>query len=267
MPLLHIAILAAVQGITEFLPISSSAHLVLVPVVMGWEDQGLALDVAAHVGTLGAVALYCWRDIRDMLVGLARFAQGKPDRGAHLAFQLVLATIPAVLAGLLLKKFFPEGIRSITVIAWTTVIYGTLLYAGDRIGMTIRRIEHMTYGSAIAIGLAQALALVPGTSRSGITMTVARFLGFERPHAARFSMLLALPAIAGAGLLEGYELLKAPGAVIGMDAAWMAAFSAVSSFLAILFLMAWLRRASFTPFVIYRLLLGAGLLVYVYALS
>jgi undecaprenyl-diphosphatase len=260
----QLILLAVVQGITEFLPISSSGHLILVPHASGAADQGPLLDVAVHVGTLGAVVLYLWRDIVRMLVGLGRAVRGRRDPGARLAFQLVLATLPLVAAGYVASRHLGDQLRSVEVIAWATLGFGILLWVADRLGMTLRRIEHMSYGSALVIGLSQVLALIPGTSRSGITMTAARMLAFERADAARFSMLLAIPAIVAAGTLAGLDLRRAGDARLTADALIAGGLSLVMALLAITAMMGWLRRASFLPFVLYRILLGGGLLAWVY---
>ncbi len=264
MPVLHIAVLAIIQGVTEFLPISSSGHLILVPAVTGWPDQGLAMDVAVHVGTLGAVMLYFHRDLWSMIAGLARMAGGRSDPGARLAGYLVLGTVPAVIAGFLLDRYYPGGIRGLEVIAWTTFGFGVLLFAADRLGMTVRRLEHLGYGDVIIIGLAQVLALVPGTSRSGITMTAARILGLERKEAARFSLLLSIPVILGAGALKGWELHQAGDTQLTTDALLAAGMAFATALFAIAAMMAWLRRATFTPFVVYRVCLGVFLLAVIY---
>lgn len=267
MPLLHIAILALVQGITEFLPISSSGHLVLVPVLLEWPDQGLVIDVAVHVGTLGAVMLYFWRDVALMIGGLGRLATGRLDGGGRLAAFVVVGTIPVIIAGFALNHFVPGGIRSIEVIAWTTLGFGIVLYLADRMGMTLRRMDHMGFVDAVIIGLAQVLALIPGTSRSGITMTAARGLGFERPDAARFSMLLSMPAILGAGVLKGVELYQSGDAALTASALIAAGLALISALIAIWAMMAWLRRSTFTPFVVYRVLLGGFLLAVAYGVA
>lgn len=265
MPLLQLIVLAAVQGITEFLPVSSSGHLILVPVVTGWPDQTLIIDTAVHVGTLGAVLIYFWRDMWSMLGGLWRLLRGRANPGARLFGLLVLATIPVVVVGGLISYLdADEALRSVQVIGWTTLGFGFVLYVADRYFMTIRRLDQMGVGGAVAIGLAQVLALVPGTSRSGITMTAARILGFERRDAARFSMLMSIPAIAAAGALKGLELYESGDAQMTGDAVVVAILSFGIAIVAIALLMAWLRRASFTPFVVYRIGLGVGLLVWVY---
>ena len=264
MPLLNLVVLALVQGITEFLPISSSGHLILVPVLLGWPDQGLILDVAVHVGTLGAVIFYLRRDVAAMIVGAFRLVTGRWDEGARLAAMVIIGTVPVVAAGFALNHYQPQGIRGIEIIAWTTLGFGILLYVADKVGMTVRRLEHVHVPDAVIIGLAQVLALIPGTSRSGITMTAARMLGFERTDAARFSMLLSIPAIAGAGLLKGKELYESGNVALTADAGLAAGLAFVSALVAISAMMAWLRRASFTPFVAYRILLGLFLLAVAY---
>ena len=188
MSLEHLLFVAIVQGITEFLPISSSGHLILAPAVTGGADQGPVIDVAVHVGTLFAVVLYLWRDVLRMLRGTLRGLSGRRDAGGLLALQVIIGTIPVVAAGYLYSRYFGfDALRSAEVVAWATLGFGLVLWIADRVGMTVRRIEHMTMGSTVFIGFAQVLALIPGTSRSGITMTAARLLGFERSEAARFS--------------------------------------------------------------------------------
>ncbi len=260
LPLLHLAVLAVVQGITEFLPISSSGHLVLVPVFTGWQDQGLLLDVAVHVGTLGAVILYLSSDLLGILAGLFRVIRGRRDPRAMLAAYIVLGTIPVVIAGYLFNLYYPGGLRSILVIGWATLGFGVFLALTDWLGMTVRRMEHLRLSDALIIGVFQVLALIPGTSRAGITMSAARLLGFERLDAARFSMLLSIPAIAGAGVLKGLELYKAGDARLTTDALMAGGMAFGAALVAILIMMAWLKRASFAPFVFYRVVLGCVLL-------
>jgi undecaprenyl-diphosphatase len=264
LPFLHIAVLALVQGITEFLPISSQAHLQLVSAFTGWPDQGLMMDVAVHVGTLGAVMLYFWRDLWTMTAGLAKLARGRPNPGARLAGYLVVGTIPAVAAGYLVSRYYPGGIRGLEIIAWTTLGFGVLLYFADRIGMTVRRIEHLKITDYIIIGCAQALALIPGTSRSGITMTAARVLGMERREGARLSMLLSIPVIIGAGSLQGWELYQSGDVRLTSDALLAAGLAFAAALIVMAALMAWLKRSTYTPFVIYRIALGGFLLAVVY---
>lgn len=267
MPLLHLAILAVIQGITEFLPISSSGHLVLVPAFLGWPDQGLMIDVAVHVGTLFAVLLYLYRDVGRMIAGLGRAMRGRRDPGAKLAGLLVLGTLPVVGAGYALHTYAPGMFRSLEVIAWATLGFGILLYVADKVGMTVRRIDHLGIFDVLVIGVAQCLALIPGTSRSGITMTAARFIGMERPDAARFSLLLSIPTIIAAGTLSGWDLYQSGDVKMAMDAVIAAGFAFISALIAIALMMAWLRRASFTPFVIYRVFLGGVLLAIAYGIG
>jgi len=264
-PLLQILVLAIIQGATEFLPISSSGHLILVPYVTGWADQGLAMDVAAHLGTLVAVLVYFWRDIRLMLIGAWQLLRGRLDEGGRLALYLLAATVPALAAGYLVDQYFSSALRNPQIVAWALIGFGLLLYLADRVGLTINQVRHMSLVQAMAIGLAQVLAFIPGTSRSGITMTAARLLGFERGEAARFSFLLSVPAISAAGLWKGRELISSSDTEMLQSAALMLGFSAIAGFLAIAFLMAWLRRASFAPFVAYRIVLGCVLLWLIYS--
>ena len=263
MPILHLAILALVQGITEFLPISSSGHLVLVPHVMQWQDQGLLLDVAVHVGTLGAVMVYAWREIGMMLSGSWKLMRGRVDQGTRLMLQVILGSIPVVIAGYAIAKYAGGMLRSVEIIGWTTLGFGLLLGLADRVGMTVRRLEHMSYGSALAIGMAQVLALIPGTSRSGITMTAARALGYERAEAARFSMLIGAPILAAAGLYGALGLMDAPadGLVTLQDGMIVAGVAFLTGLASIAALMAILRRMSFLPFVLYRFALGVALIL------
>lgn len=263
---LQIAVLALVQGITEFLPISSSGHLILVPELTDWPDQGLVMDIAVHLGTLFAVLVYFRRDVWQMLIGVLRFfTQARITPGGRLAFYVIIATIPVIVAGYYLKQHgYTQALRSAEVIGWTTLGFGIVLYVADKSGMTIRRIEHFTLTSALVVGVAQVLALIPGTSRSGITITAARLLGVERPDAARFSMLLSVPVILGAGLLAGKDVLDARDVTLTFDILLAAGLAFLSALIAIALMMNWLRHAGFTPFVIYRLLLGIGLLTWVY---
>jgi undecaprenyl-diphosphatase len=261
---LQLAVLAVVQGLTEFLPISSSGHLILVPHLLGWPDQGLTIDVAAHVGTLAAVLFYFWRDVLRMLLGLGRALRGKSDPGARLALYLAVATIPALVTGYLVEQYAAESFRSVGLVAGTMIGFGLLLFLADRAGLTIMRVDHMTMGQAIIIGLAQCIAFVPGVSRSGITMIAARFMGYERTEAARFSFLLSIPAIAAAGLWEGLNIYRNGSDAQFSDAAIVAALSALTGLFAIAILMRWLRNWGFGPFVIYRLLFGAALIAWLY---
>jgi undecaprenyl-diphosphatase len=264
--LFHIFVVAVIQGITEFLPISSSGHLILIPELTDWPDQGRSVDVAVHVGTLFAVLLYFWRDAWDAFKGFFLLLVGHNTAGGRLAFALIVSTIPVVIAGFFAAKTgLIDQMRSVEVIGWTMLGFGIVLYVADKIGMRLHRMEHMTVSNAFIIGLAQVLALIPGTSRSGITMTAARFLGFEAHDAARFSMLMSIPTILAAGLLDGLALYGNDQLALGSDAVVTAALAFICAIAALAAMMAWLKHAGFTPFVIYRVLLGAGLLWWVYA--
>lgn len=265
MALYHILILAVVQGITEFLPISSSGHLILTSQVLGWPDQGLIIDIAVHVGTLFAVLCYFWRDVWSAISGTWHFVIRRDTVEAKLAVNLLIATIPVLIAGFLAKSYIETYLRSAEVIAWTTLIFGIALWVADRIGMTVYRIEHLGAFNALFIGIAQVLALIPGTSRSGITMTAGRLIGMEREAAARFSMLLSIPTIMGAGAVSGLDIWEAGNVTLGVDAAIAAVISFATALLAIWGLMAWLRHAGFTPFVLYRFLLAGALFYWIYA--
>jgi undecaprenyl-diphosphatase len=266
MTALQVVVLAIVQAVTEFLPISSSGHLILVPRLFGWPDQGLAFDVATHAGTLLAVLVYFWRDVVDLIVG---FFTGKP-RSLHvdfaprpLAWGIVLGTIPAGIAGLAFEDWIAGEARNPLLIACTAIVYGLLLGFADRRGEKYKEIASLTWADALLIGMAQALALVPGTSRSGITITAALLLGFTRPAAARFSFLLSIPITAAACALDAVNVLRGevpPGQYFAM--ALGLAVSAVVGYAVIAGLLAWLRRQPLTIFVVYRLLLGIGLLAF-----
>ena len=260
----QIIVLAVVQGITEFLPISSSGHLILVPKLMHWQDQGLVVDVMTHLGTLLAIIIYFWRDVWRITGGALELFKGKMTDEGRLAIYIVLATIPAVAFGVFLKEFgFTDLERNVAVVAWNTILYGILMLVADMVSPQDRTMSNMTLGGALIIGVAQALALIPGTSRSGVTMTAGRFLGFTRPDSARFSFLLGIPAIAGAGIFTVGDAL-ASGEPITMDAVYCAGLTFLAGLAAIAFLMALVKRISFLPFVLYRMVLGGFLLVLLY---
>lgn len=262
MTVIQIVVLAVIQGLTEFLPVSSSGHLVLTPIFLGWKDQGLALDVAVHVGTLGAVTVYLWRENWSIMRGLVRLVGGRIDEGARLAWLVLVASIPVIVAGFLIKAYAGDALRSAAIIGWAFIGFGILLYISDRIGLTIHRIAHMTTGTALTIGIAQIFALIPGASRAGTTITMARMLGFERREAARFSMLMSIPAILGAGVLLGKDVIESGDSVLQANVLFAAAFAFVTALIAIAAMMYWLQRQSYTPFVIYRILLGVVILWY-----
>lgn len=265
MPLEQIVVLAIVQGITEFLPISSSGHLILVPYFTSWQDQGLATDVMVHVGSLFAILAYFWRDVLALAKGTLDIVLFRQSPQKNLALYIAAATVPAILFGVVLKwTGFLDTIRGIEVVAWNALIFGVLLLAADWVGAQTKMMESMTLRPAMIIGLAQALALIPGTSRSGITITAARFLGYTRPEAARFSFLLGIPAIAAAGTITILEMVES-GEGIPSDALLAAVLTFFSALLAIAFLMALVKRMSFLPFVLYRIFLAGFLLMLAYS--
>ena len=262
MSLFHLAILAIVQGLTEFLPVSSSGHLILMPGLLGTEDQGLALDVAVHVGTLGAVMWFFRSDVARVWRGSIGILTGNfntPD--ARLAILLALATIPVVIGGFLVKiSGLSEELRSIKVIGWTMLIFGVVLYVADRNSKTNKESGDWNLKDAIVMGLWQAVALIPGTSRSGITITAARFLGYNREDGARLSMLMSIPTIIASGVLLGADVIGEADMSTARDGAIGALLAFVAAYLALSLMMRLLRTVSFTPYVIYRIILGLSLL-------
>jgi len=262
MPFSLILLVAAIQGVTEFLPVSSSGHLVLIPVITAHPYQGQTIDVAAHVGTLIAVLVYLRRDIFNItaaMFGRADSAQQADHR--RLGLMIIGATIPVVLVGFVVNYADWHWLTLVTTLAWANIAFAGLLWAADRFGGQLHGLADMRWSATMGIGLMQICALIPGASRSGVTMTAARFFGYDRVTAARFSLLLSLPAIAGAGLLKTIDIIDAGDAQLGVDAAIVAVLSALFAWLAIRVMMSWLARASFTIFVIYRLGLGMVLLL------
>jgi len=254
-------ILALVQGVTEFLPISSSAHLILVPTLTGWEDQGLAFDVAVHGGTLLAVILYFRAQLAQMAVAGAGSLAGRWTPDAKLAWAVVVATMPVVAAGLLFKDLVEGPLRGPLVIAATTITFGLLLWWADISGRRNRDEYSVSWRDAFLVGLAQVLALIPGTSRAGITITAALLLGINREAAARFSFLLSIPTILASGVLITRDLLESSNPVDWSMLLLGASVAAVSAYLCIHFFIRLLERTGMLPYVIYRLLLGAVLLI------
>ena len=272
MKLLSAAILGIVQGLTEFLPVSSSAHLILVPWFLGWKPEGLAFDVSLHVGTAVAVLAFFWVDwlrlAREVFAGIKeRNLFGNHDR--KLAWFLIVGTIPAVVVGLLFEKTVEEQLRSPLITVFTLSGLAIVLFIAEKKSRQTRTIDRYTWTDSISIGFSQAIALVPGVSRSGITMTTALFRDSTRTCAARFSFLLSTPVIVGAGILEGSRLIAAvcgPAASAApVDWTVLVAgtlFAAVTGFLCIQFFLRYLQTKTFLPFVIYRLILAAVVLVY-----
>jgi len=248
-------VLGVVQGLTEFLPVSSSGHLILVRVLLGWADPGVAFDAAVHVGTAVALLCYFARDLRGIAVGVLT---GRRD-DLRLAAALVVGTIPGVLAGLTLEHTIETHLRSATVVAVSLIAWGLVLWAADRQAARahVRELQGVGMARAVVIGCAQTLALVPGTSRSGVTLSAGLFAGLDRSTAARFAFLLGLPITAGAGLVKTASLLRVglgPGEATALGLGVLAAF--VAGLVAVWFLVAYLRRRTLTVFVLYRIALG-----------
>ena len=259
MDLIQIVVLALVQGLTEFLPISSSAHLILVPIISEWEDQGLAFDVAVHAGTLIAVVTYFRKEISKMFIEWLGSLKGNHTEDSKLAWAVLIGTIPVGLAGLIFKDFISDNLRTPLVIAATTIIFGLLLWVADKSGKRSRNEHQMSWKDIMFIGVAQAIALIPGTSRSGITITAALLLGLSRQAAARFSFLLSIPVIVLAGGVETLDYLKVASTDDARDLLMGAMISALSAYACIHYFLKLLERIGMMPFVIYRLVLGFAL--------
>jgi undecaprenyl-diphosphatase len=261
MSLFQVVVLALIQGLTEFLPISSSAHLILPSALLGWPDQGLAFDVAVHVGTLMAVVWYFRLELRELVYAwFSHVAGGESTPESRLGWYLILATIPAGLAGLIFDGFIERNLRSVAVIAGTTIGFGIVLGIADRRGRRIRVMSDLGWREALLVGCAQALALIPGTSRSGITMTAALALGFDRVTSARFSFLLSIPVIFLSGAYKTVKLFQAPSAPwleisLAIGIAALTAYACIHTFLR------FVNKVGMMPFVWYRLALGGVLII------
>lgn len=264
MDTIQIIILAIVQGLTEFLPISSSAHLILVPIVLKWPDQGLAFDVAVHIGSLIAVLIYFRAEVTGMLAAWMQSLSGaSASPGSRLAWWVIVGTIPAVIIGYLGKGFIESQLRSPWVIAITTIVFGLLLWFADAYKKSKQRSEYqLKLSDVLTIGLFQAIALIPGTSRSGITMTAGLLLGMTRQAAARFSFLLSIPIILASGVLQSVDLLHSAQPIDWLALILAIIFSALSAGICIHLFLRLIETVGMLPFVIYRLLLGAVLIVF-----
>lgn len=261
MTLIQVVILAIVQGLTEFLPVSSSGHLVLVPYLFAWADQGLAFDVAVHFGSLAAVCIYFRKDMASILAGGMRLlGDNITTPESRLAQAIALGTVPAALAGLLFASWIEANLRDPLVIVYTLSGFGILMAIADRVGRRERNISGVGFRDAVIIGFAQALSLVPGTSRSGVTITAARFLGFGRQDAARFSFLLSAPVIFLAAMYKLIALILGDAAVAWGQLGLGALLACVVAYLSIEFFMRIVSRIGLAPFAIYRLILAAFIL-------
>ncbi len=264
MTLVQLIVLAIIQGITEFLPISSSAHLILAPVVVdGWRDQGPLIDIAAHVGSLIAVLIYFRAESVMLVRGGVDALRFRESADRKLFLFIAAATIPLLLAAsVVVAAGIIDLLRSPATIGVASIVFGALLWHGDRQPTEKRGLDRITFRETMLIGAAQALALIPGASRSGVTITAARYLGWTREEAARFSMLLAIPAIGALGLLAAIEIVRNGAGATMQAAAIVATLSFVTAYAAIAVLMTLTRKISFTPFVIYRIVMGAALLAF-----
>ena len=259
MTLIQIIVLSLIQGLTEFLPVSSSAHLILGSKVFSWPDQGLVFDVATHLGTLLAVLVYFRNDLREMLTSWFVAGKGNED-SRKLGLILVVASIPAIVAGGLLHGWVESSLRDVRVVAVSTIGFGLLLWWADARFAHKKQLAEINLKSGLLIGLAQMLALVPGTSRSGITITMGRMLGFNADSAARFSFLLSIPIIAAAGAYGVLRMLMHDASVDWLQFGLAVLLSALAGWLCIATFLALLQRVGLFPFVIYRLALGVALL-------
>lgn len=262
MGIIEIIVLAILQGLTEFLPISSSAHLILPSQVLGWDDQGLAFDVAVHAGSLLAVVLYFRQEVGRMAVSWFASLKGKHDQESKLAWLIILGTIPAGLTGYILNDFIEGNLRSSAVIATTTIVFGLLLWWANNTAKETKGEYQVTIKNVLVIGFAQVLALIPGTSRSGITITAGLMVGLTAKAAARFSFLLSIPLIFAAG---GYQTLKLTQQIGPVD--WTAIglgslLSFVSAYACIHYFLILVEKIGMLPFVVYRLALGAILILF-----
>ncbi len=265
MDLIQLIILSLIQGITEFLPVSSSAHLILVPLLTEWQDQGLAIDVAAHLGSLFAVVFYFRKDIsRILFAGInSIIKKDVSDSDSKLFWYLAFSSLPVLIIGFLLRDIVSIYFRNPLIIAVASIGFGLLLWYADVAGKRIRQVDSINIRDAIIIGFAQVLALVPGTSRSGITITAGLLLGLDRKSAARFSFLMSVPIILAAGGYESIKLIRMD-TIVDMHDFFITAFlSAISALITIYIFLKFLDKIGMLPFVIYRIALGI-LLFYIF---
>ncbi|MGN8852503.1 undecaprenyl-diphosphate phosphatase [Anaerobiospirillum succiniciproducens] len=278
MPITHIVVLALIQGITEFLPVSSSAHLIFPSQLLGWDDQGIAFDVAVHLGTLLAVVIYYISDLYEITIHtIMSMITRKQTPQSRIGWFIIIGTIPAAVAGLLLEEFVSTAGRSIHIIAYTTIGFGLLLglasYVNRKMNWHTKANLHnnrpdslrkLNLAQTLVIGFSQALALIPGTSRSGITMTAGLFLGMRPEAAARFSFLLSIPIILTSALLEGIKLVTSdvPGVANPVEMLVGGIIAFITALIVIALFMRFISKSGMAVFVIYRILLGFGLLYF-----
>jgi len=260
--LLDVVVVALIQGFAEVLPLGASGHLALLSSALaGAPDERAAVMLAAHCGILGALALYFWRDLLAMGVGLWKLAKGRPDMGTRLFFRLVVGTLPAALLAWGIGHFgFPAGGPIVTAVAMA--LFGLFLLLADTLGMTVRRIDHLSFVGALVIGALQVVAVIPGVSRTGITITAARLMGFERDEAGRLSLLLAIPLLTGSVAVTAWTLWRRGALGYSGDLGVAAGLAACAGLIAAAAMLGWVRRRSYAPFALWRILLGVGALVW-----
>lgn len=266
MIMFHLALLALIQGVTEFLPVSSSGHLALLPLLSDMPDQGLGIDIAAHAGSLLAILIYFWRDSFRLFQGFADIIQrNRNSADSRLFLCLVGATIPVVIAGAIIKFIgLDVHLRKIEIIGLATLLFGIVLYFADRLNSETKIASEWNGKDALILGLWQVIALIPGASRAGVTITAARLCGYKRRDAAKLSMLMSIPVISAASLLTIVEMMATGNSIVLQEAFIVAILSFIAAITAVSLMMEMLKRFRFTPFVIYRLFLGVGLLAFAF---
>lgn len=264
MALTQLIVHAIVQAVTEVFPVSSGGHDILLSRFSVWQPRSPVFTLGLRLGVLLAVLAYFWRDMGDMMGGLIRAAQGKRDPGARLALQILVAALPTLALGFAFERYVAGPWQTPIILGWAVVGFGVLMLLLDRMSMTLKRVEHTGYGDAIAVGICYVFGLIPGAGGAAAAMTMARVLGYERAHAVRLALLLAIPVWAAVIARDAYMTFKVEGAVIANAdiAGTGAAFAAALTSIAIL--MSWLRRGTFTPFLVYRLLIGGAVLLLAY---
>lgn len=262
MTLLDVVVVALVQGLAEVLPLGASGHLALLPGLITQPAGRTALLIAAETGIVAALMLYFWRDILAMMVGIVRLTKGRLDPGGRLLLLVIAGTAPALAVGWGFLHLVGAGIGGRIAAAAALALFGLFLLVADRLGVTVRRIEHLSWGGAIAIGMLQAAALIPGVSRTGITMTAARLMGYERPDAARFSLLLGIPAIAAHAAYSLTELSRQAPLILSTDLALAAGLALGAALPTTALMMAWLDRHTLAPFALWRMVVGGAALAW-----
>jgi undecaprenyl-diphosphatase len=263
-PNIDILVLAILQGMTEFLPVGSSGHLLMVPQLYCWSPLAPGLDLAMLLGALLAVMVCFLGDLLGMVQGFFKVLQGKRDGRVRLIGLLLVAAIPYLAAAFLVERYAGGALSSPLMVGNALVWFGLLLYGADKLGLTVRRVEHMTFGQALMIGIFQCCAVIPGAGGTAITMTIGRVLGYERPDAVRFAFLLSIPILAAIAGYKGWLLFEAGAAIDFAQAGLAMGLSAIAGFIAIAFLSYWVRRSGFVPFVLYRVAFGIYLLYLFY---